>query len=80
MFGTVTALSLALIIDRLLNGVTRPFWGWVSDLIGRFNTMAIAFGAEALAIFTGHLCGLGRRSPRGDLRLLGADPVGGRRV
>jgi OFA family oxalate/formate antiporter-like MFS transporter len=51
VFGAVTALSLALIIDRLLNGVTRPFWGWVSDRIGRYHTMAIAFGAEALAIF-----------------------------
>jgi OFA family oxalate/formate antiporter-like MFS transporter len=51
LFGAVTALSLALIIDRLLNGVTRPFWGWVSDHIGRYNTMAIAFGAEAVAIF-----------------------------
>jgi OFA family oxalate/formate antiporter-like MFS transporter len=51
VFGTVTALSLALIIDRLLNGVTRPFWGWVSDRVGRYNTMAVAFGAEAVAIF-----------------------------
>jgi OFA family oxalate/formate antiporter-like MFS transporter len=48
----MTALSVALITDRVLNGVTRPFWGWVSDHIGRFNTMAIAFGAEAVAIFT----------------------------
>jgi MFS transporter, OFA family, oxalate/formate antiporter len=51
LFGAVTALSLALILDRLLNGVTRPFWGWVSDRIGRYHTMAIAFFAEALAIF-----------------------------
>jgi OFA family oxalate/formate antiporter-like MFS transporter len=51
LFGAITALSLALIIDRVLNGITRPFWGWVSDHIGRYNTMAIAFGAEALAIF-----------------------------
>lgn len=48
----VTALGLALILDRILNGVTRPFWGWVSDHIGRTNTMALAFTAEALAIFT----------------------------
>jgi OFA family oxalate/formate antiporter-like MFS transporter len=46
----VTALGLALILDRVLNGLTRPFWGWISDHIGRYNTMAIAFGAEALAI------------------------------
>ena len=50
-FG-VTALGLALVLDRLLNGVTRPFWGWVSDHIGRYNTMAIAFTLEAIAIVT----------------------------
>ncbi len=49
-FG-ITALGLALVLDRILNGVTRPFWGWVSDHIGRYNTMAIAFSLEALAIF-----------------------------
>jgi OFA family oxalate/formate antiporter-like MFS transporter len=46
----ITALGYALILDRVLNGVTRPFWGWVSDHIGRCNTMALAFAAEALAI------------------------------
>jgi len=49
-FG-VTALGLALILDRILNGITRPFWGWISDHIGRYNTMAIAFGLEAAGIF-----------------------------
>jgi len=33
-FG-MTALVLAIEIDRILNGLTRPFWGWVSDHIGR---------------------------------------------
>lgn len=46
----MSALSLALILDRILNGLTRPFWGWVSDHLGRYDTMAIAFGAEAIAI------------------------------
>lgn len=46
----VTALGFALILDRILNGITRPFWGWVSDHIGRYNTMAIAFTLEALGI------------------------------
>jgi MFS transporter, OFA family, oxalate/formate antiporter len=46
----VSALSLALILDRILNGLTRPFWGWVSDRLGRYDTMAIAFCAEAAAI------------------------------
>lgn len=49
-FG-VTALGLALVLDRILNGLTRPFWGWVSDQIGRYNTMGIAFTLEALGIF-----------------------------
>jgi MFS family permease len=44
------ALPLALTIDRLTNGLTRPFFGWVSDRIGRENTMAIAFLGEAAAI------------------------------
>jgi MFS family permease len=40
----------ALILDRILNGLTRPFWGWISDHLGRYHTMALAFGLEALAI------------------------------
>jgi len=51
IFGGMTALVIAIEIDRLLNGVTRPFWGWVSDHIGRENTMFIAFMAEAVAVF-----------------------------
>ena len=47
---TLPALIFALSIDRLLNGVTRPFFGWVSDKIGREPTMFIAFGLEGLAI------------------------------
>jgi len=46
----MAALPLALTIDRLLNGFTRPFFGWVSDRIGRENTMGLAFLLEALAI------------------------------
>ena len=49
LFG-LSALSLALLLDRVLNGFTRPFWGWISDHIGRYNTMALAFTAEGLAI------------------------------
>jgi MFS transporter, OFA family, oxalate/formate antiporter len=44
------ALQFALAADRVVNGVCRPFWGWVSDRIGREKTMAIAFSLEALAI------------------------------
>ena len=49
-FG-MTALVLAIEVDRVLNGLTRPFWGWVSDHIGRENTMFIAFSLEGLAVF-----------------------------
>ena len=49
-FG-MTALVLAISVDRILNGLTRPFWGWVSDHIGRENTMFIAFTLEAIAVF-----------------------------
>ena len=47
---TMPALTFALSIDRILNGLTRPFFGWVSDQIGRENTMFIAFLLEGLGI------------------------------
>lgn len=49
LWMTMPALTLALTLDRVINGVCRPFWGWVSDHIGRENTMGLAFGLEALA-------------------------------
>jgi len=49
VFG-LAALPLAMSIDRFTNGLTRPFFGWVSDHIGRENTMTIAFLLEAVAI------------------------------
>jgi len=50
VFG-MAALPLALSIDRITNGLTRPLFGWVSDRIGREYTMTIAFGLEAVAMF-----------------------------
>lgn len=47
---TMPALTFALALDRVLNGITRPFFGWVSDHIGRENTMFIAFGLEGVGI------------------------------
>jgi MFS transporter, OFA family, oxalate/formate antiporter len=44
------ALTFALAIDRVLNGLTRPFFGWVSDQIGREQTMFIAFALESVGI------------------------------
>ncbi|MDT7951015.1 MAG: oxalate/formate MFS antiporter [Acetobacteraceae bacterium] len=46
----MAAVPLALTIDRLCNGLTRPFFGWVSDRIGRENTMALAFALEGVAM------------------------------
>jgi OFA family oxalate/formate antiporter-like MFS transporter len=46
----MSALVVAIELDRILNGLCRPFWGWVSDHIGRENTMFIAFMGQALAV------------------------------
>lgn len=52
---TMPALTFALSIDRVLNGVCRPFFGWVSDNIGRENTMFVAFALEAVGVLAlGH--------------------------
>ena len=48
---TLPALTFALTIDRVLNGICRPFFGWVSDHVGRENTMFIAFFVEGLGIY-----------------------------
>src|SRR5229473_690254 len=61
MAMTMTAVTFAATLDRILNGLTRPFFGWVSDQIGRENTMFIAFGVEGIGIWT--------------LYMLGHDPV-----
>lgn len=50
MVWGLAVLPLALSIDRITNGVTRPFFGWVSDRIGRENTMTIAFTLEGIAM------------------------------
>jgi MFS transporter, OFA family, oxalate/formate antiporter len=47
MGGTV--LTVALIVDNVLNGAARPLFGWVSDMIGRENTMAIAFALGGIS-------------------------------
>lgn len=48
---TLAAIPAALTFDRVTNGLTRPFFGWMSDSIGRENTMAIAFILEGAAIW-----------------------------
>jgi MFS transporter, OFA family, oxalate/formate antiporter len=49
LFLGASTLTVALIVDNVMNGVARPFFGWISDKIGRERTMAIAFGSGGLA-------------------------------
>jgi OFA family oxalate/formate antiporter-like MFS transporter len=44
-----SALSVALVVDNVMNGLARPFFGFISDLIGREYTMAIAFSLGAVS-------------------------------
>ena len=51
MWWTLPLLTVALSIDNLVNGLTRPLTGWISDHIGRENTMLLVFCVEGLAIW-----------------------------
>ena len=42
-----STLSVALVVDNVLNGLARPFFGALSDRIGRESTMALAFSLGA---------------------------------
>ena len=50
MLWGMAAVPLALTIDRICNGLTRPFFGFLSDHIGRENTMFLAFLLEGIAM------------------------------
>jgi OFA family oxalate/formate antiporter-like MFS transporter len=53
MFGLqMAALTFAISLDRIFDGFGRPFFGWVSDQIGREHTMFIAFGTAAVMLLT----------------------------
>jgi MFS transporter, OFA family, oxalate/formate antiporter len=53
LFGfEMAALTFAISLDRIFDGFGRPFFGWVSDTIGREHTMFIAFGTAALMLLT----------------------------
>ena len=47
-----TALTAALALDRISNGVSRVAWGWVSDHIGRETSMAVAFALQAACLLS----------------------------
>jgi OFA family oxalate/formate antiporter-like MFS transporter len=65
---TLPALTFALTIDRVLNGLTRPFFGWVSDFLGRENTMFVAFLLEGIGIWALYVYG---QNPLGFVLLSG---------
>jgi OFA family oxalate/formate antiporter-like MFS transporter len=48
----MAALTFAISLDRIFDGFGRPFFGWVSDNIGREHTMFIAFTTAALMVLT----------------------------
>lgn len=49
-FITLPLLTMTLSIDNLANGFTRPLCGFISDRIGRENTMFIVFLGEGLSM------------------------------
>ena len=48
----MAALTFAISLDRIFDGFGRPFFGWVSDNIGRENTMFLAFSTAAISLYT----------------------------
>jgi OFA family oxalate/formate antiporter-like MFS transporter len=53
-------VSTIVILGPLANGASRIFWGWVSDYLGRENTMVVAFLLQAGALVS--VATLGRQS------------------
>lgn len=51
LWATLPLLTMVLSIDSLVNGFTRPLTGWISDHIGRENTMVVVFTVEGLGIW-----------------------------
>ena len=48
LVGSGTVLSL--VMNQILNGSARPFFGWLSDQIGRYDTMGLTFIIGAIAM------------------------------
>lgn len=57
---TLSALTLALALNSVANGISRITWGWISDRMGREPTMAVAFLLQAACLVS--VLVLGRRS------------------
>jgi OFA family oxalate/formate antiporter-like MFS transporter len=58
---SAATLTLAATLTPLANGGARVFWGWVSDRLGRENTMIIAFVLQALCLYA--VAAFGQQSP-----------------
>lgn len=53
-------MAICVMMQNLFNGGCRPFWGAVSDKIGRYKTLSIMFGVNAVAMFLfGHVASMG---------------------
>ncbi len=53
-------MAVCVMMQNLFNGGCRPFWGAVSDKIGRYKTLSIMFGVNAVAMFLfGHVAPMG---------------------
>ncbi len=44
-------IAICVMMENLCNGLCRPFWGAVSDKIGRYRTLSIMFGVNAFVMF-----------------------------
>ncbi len=49
---SATVLTLAATMNPIANGVSRLFWGWVSDHMGRERAMIVAFLIQSLALMS----------------------------
>jgi len=47
---TIPALTFALSLNNLMNGIGRPLFGWISDIIGRESMLFLTFLAEGFAV------------------------------
>jgi OFA family oxalate/formate antiporter-like MFS transporter len=56
-----TALAAATALSPIANGASRVSWGWISDRLGRENTMAVAFAIQCLCLLA--VLTVGKTSP-----------------
>jgi OFA family oxalate/formate antiporter-like MFS transporter len=47
---TIPALTFALSLNNLMNGIGRPLFGWLSDSLGRETILFFTFLAEGFAV------------------------------